>query len=68
MTTLILKRESKGYYTNQVNNIRIVVSEYNGEWTGDITDESKTIDGYELYKCYGSTKKEVVNQLINYLK
>ena len=67
MTTLVLKRESKGRYTNQVNDIRIVVSEWMGEWSGVITNESKTTEGYELYTTYGHTKKSVINQLINYI-
>jgi hypothetical protein len=65
MTTLILKKQSQGYYTNQVGNILIAVSLFNNEWTGIITDEKQTEDDkYIIFKCFGKTKKSVVNQLI----
>lgn len=67
MKTLILKRQFEGYYFNQVNNIRIVVSKFNSEWSGIITDESKNSEDYELFKCYGKTKKDVVNILVKQL-
>lgn len=68
MITLILKKQSKGYYTNQIGNIRIEVSQCNKQWSGFITDESKVTEGYQLYNCYGNTKKDVVMQLINFIK
>lgn len=68
MTTLILNRKHKGYYTNRVENIEITVSEFNGSWTGVITDESKIEESeYILFNTYASSKKEVVNQIVRHL-
>jgi hypothetical protein len=69
MTTLILKKESKGYYTNQIKNIKIAVSEFNNQWTGVVTNENEIEDNkFLLFKCFAQTKKDVVNQMVNYLK
>jgi hypothetical protein len=69
MSTLILKKQCKGYYSNKVDNIKIVVSEFEGNWTGVITNE-KAINDEEflIYKCFSKTKKDVINYLINKIK
>ena len=65
---LILKKQSKSYYINRVDNIQIIVSEYKKNWTGTITDESQNDDEkYSIFKCYGSSKKEVTNQIIKFI-
>jgi hypothetical protein len=65
MTTLILKKESQGYYSNRVNNIKIVVSEFNSNWTGIISNEDETDDAkYIIYKCFSNTKKQVIKSLV----
>lgn len=65
MKTLILKKQSQGYYSNRVDNIKIVVSEFNGSWTGSITNEDETNnEKYIIYKCFSNTKKEVVKFLL----
>ena len=69
METLILKKECKGYYSNMIDNIKISVSEYNGEWTGLITNENEIEDNkYILYKTYSNLKKQVINDLVKFLK
>ena len=68
MKTLILKKQFKGYYTNQINNIKIAVCEFNNEWTATLTNENETEDNkYLLFKCFGETKKDVVKQMVTYL-
>ena len=68
MQKLILKKQSKGYYYNQIDNINIVVSLHNNEWSGTITNENETNnEKYILFKCFDSNKKSVTNQLIKYL-
>ena len=68
MMTLALNKKQIGYYTNQIENIKIVVSECNGSWTGNMTDEKEIEDSkYNLFTCYGKTKKEVVNQIVIFL-
>lgn len=67
MKTLILKKESKGYYSNQIGNIRISVSECFGSWTGAVENLDANCDEFAVYTCYGKTKKEVTNQLINFI-
>jgi len=66
MKTLKLNKKSKGYYTNQVDNIEVVVSEFKGNWTGEILDWNKSNDEFIVYKTFASTKKIVVNQLTQY--
>jgi adenine-specific DNA methylase len=62
---LILKRQCKGHYVNRVGNISIVVSDFNAQWVGVISNEAEIDDSkYILYKCFADTKKEVVNNLI----
>lgn len=65
---LNLKREYKGYYTNHNQNISIIVSEHEGNWTGEIIDTDEIEDDkYMIYVCYGDTKQNVVYQLIQYI-
>ena len=69
MTTLKLNKENKGYYTNQYGSIKLIISEWNSEWSGIITDESKTLnEEYSIFECYGKTKTIVVAQVIEKLK
>jgi hypothetical protein len=69
MTTLKLNKENKGYYTNQYGSIKLTISEWNGQWSGIITDESKTLnEEYSIFECYGKTKTIVVAQVIEKLK
>ena len=69
MSTLILKKQCKGYYSNKVDNIKIVVSEFEGNWTGVITNEEAINDEeFLIYKCFSKTKKDVINYLINKIK
>ena len=68
MMTLALNKKHTGYYTNQIENIRISVSEFKGSWSGTMTDENETEDSkYNLFTCYGKTKKQVVNQIVTFL-
>ena len=69
MKTLVLKRKYIGYYVNQVGNIAIAVcqSDISKEWQGTITNEKEIEDDkFLLYKCFGTTKKEVVEQMVRY--
>jgi hypothetical protein len=69
MKTLILKRKWDGYYTNQVGDITIVVSQsdLSKQWSGSVTNQKEIEDDkYLLYVCYGRTKKEVVSQMVSY--
>lgn len=66
MKTLVLKKECQGYYSNQIGNIRIAVSEYKGNWSGAI-ENLDNHDEFSVYNCYGKTKKEVVEQLTKFI-
>lgn len=69
METLKLKKECQGYYSNRVDNIKIVVSEFNGSWTGSITNEDAMgEEKYLLYRCYSNLKKDVVSDLVRAIK
>jgi hypothetical protein len=66
MKTLKLNKKSKGYYTNKVDSIEVIVSEFNGNWTGEIVDWNKSNDEFILHKTFASTKKIVVKELTKY--
>jgi len=69
MTTLKLNRECKGYYSNKIDNIKIVVSQFNDLWTGVIQDEKETdCNKWIVYKCYSETKKDCIKQLVQFIK
>jgi hypothetical protein len=68
MTTLILRKECKGYYSNKVGSFEIAVSKCNNCWTGSIVNHENTNDNFQIYLCYGQTKSIVSNQLIKYLQ
>ena len=66
MKTLKLNKQSKGYYTNKIDNIEVIISEFQGNWTGQILDWNKSDDEFIIYKTFASTKKIVANQLTQY--
>jgi len=70
MKTLILKKECKGYYTNQIGNIRISVSGgkmFSTDWQGLIENLDESNEEFIIYKCSSKTKSEVINQLVEYI-
>ena len=66
MKTLKLNKKSKGYYTNKVDSIEVIVSEFKGNWTGEIVDWNNSNQDFILYTTFASTKKIVVNELTKY--
>jgi hypothetical protein len=64
-----LNRECKGYYSNKIDNIKIVVCQFNDLWTGVISNELETdCNKYIIYKCYSETKKGCINQLVKFIQ
>ncbi len=76
---LVLKKISKGYYQNKVNNILVTVEKnINGQWSGHIEKENGikkdvffggNIMMYDsIYSTSANTKKEVSLILASFIK
>lgn len=74
MKTLKLNKKSKGYYSNRIGNIEIVVSNSliscglgSNEWEGVISDWSKSDDEFIVFRAFAETKRDIYNIIVNEL-
>lgn len=67
MITLNLKKINRGYYSNEFDNVQIIVSKFKSKWELIVADYNHTDSNQIVLKEWFKTKKEAYAFCVNWL-